>query len=746
MAEELPDFEALKRQTMMRLTELSVMDEEQRIAIFEMVKDGSLTVEEAVAEVKRTRPKIFTGLKFLGSSPALRPRKQDDAAIASVVSKAHAALKKAKPTKINLVASTLGIKLETAAEEELIENNAIHTIIHAAPVPGSSKLFAIVVLQSRMGLVFTDIVQVAKAKEAKELESVIRDRRTAARKAALAATSASSPASGSTTSEGAADASKDESRRPTLAASQPGADAQGGDDDSDELLISAHMLHYVGSAPAPKDKGEDAVLAAVEALREQVKEKRGPKAKEVTVQDATPAMLVISTEGLKIVDLASKEVVSTSFIKAISHQQVFGGKKAEFFCFIEVDDRRSAIDCHVFLCDRGVKKQADTIYNDVIIAVQEARKRLGNPFRPAASSRNQQVGGAAPILAPLQVPRRQLRPIKAIGAGQFGKVYLAAYGDEDDEEVATTTATSDPAAAGVDLRAVKLLRKSASSEDKVEFLREAETMVRLGPHENLVRLMGVVVGRLPLLVVLEYCQYGDLSDVLKACRKKGMQLRFAEQLHLIKQLASGMQYIASRGFVHMDLAARNCLLHRNSVLKVADFGLTHKHDEGKTYYKQRGVLKLSVRWLAIDAFDHKIFSEKSDVWSYGVTVWEVFTYSKQPYTGNKLQEVLKMVRGGHRLSRPSRCPEDLWRIIASCWDRDPRRRPTFRKLLRGLEQVASAHASDDALQEVRDVGGLLNQNLTEQIKVLTLKKKKKSSVADPKSALMKGLTGVVDEE
>ncbi len=130
-----------------------------------------------------------------------------------------------------------------------------------------------------------------------------------------------------------------------------------------------------------------------------------------------------------------------------------------------------------------------------------------------------------------------------------------------------------------------------------------------------------------------------------------------------QQLAAGMGYIHSKRFVHMDLAARNVLVGDGGQLKVADFGLTHPYDAGAEHYKQLGVLKLSIRWLAVDSFDHKLFGEASDVWSFGITFWEVLSGGTQPYRGMKLPEVLQRVRGGLRLSKPRSCTEDLWAIL-----------------------------------------------------------------------------------
>jgi serine/threonine protein kinase len=131
-----------------------------------------------------------------------------------------------------------------------------------------------------------------------------------------------------------------------------------------------------------------------------------------------------------------------------------------------------------------------------------------------------------------------------------------------------------------------------------------------------------------------------------------------------------MKFVASKNFVHMDLAARNVLVAPDGLLKIADFGLTHAFDEGCQYYKQLGVLKLSIRWLAIDSFDHKLFSEASDVWSWGVLLWELYSYGTQPYKGHKLPEVLRLVRSGLRLAQPKSCPASIFALMSETWNID----------------------------------------------------------------------------
>lgn len=250
-----------------------------------------------------------------------------------------------------------------------------------------------------------------------------------------------------------------------------------------------------------------------------------------------PTLLIISSEGIRIIDETSRDVVANVIIKAVSYSTEVIGKKLELFAFIEVDDRRNTKTCHVFMCEKGVKDAALAICNAVCAAfeaaVAEAKARAGNPLLPMDKVRDVVEGP----LAALQVPRKDLIAIKAIGAGQFGKVYLAS------------------GAPGFDKCAVKMLRFGASASDRMEFVREAETMVTIGAQPNIVRMIGVAVQQRPWLVILEYCLYGDLSDVVKALGRRKIALTAGEQLHVGEQLANGLAFIASKRYVALLLSA-----------------------------------------------------------------------------------------------------------------------------------------------------------------------------------------------
>lgn len=723
-----------KALTMMRPGELFSFDEDQRIAIFEMVKDGSMTIEEAHAEVKKTKPKQFE-LKFLGSMSGLAPTLKStltDEQGTKAITEAVARLKKIKApvTKVKLHCSTISCKIVEELgddENEVIENEPIEQIAYAAVDPKDKKRVAYVTSYSRLGLLWTHVFQCGKSKEALELAACINERRD------LAA----------------------ENVKKIKATGVEAMSANVDDEDEDDGgAIASFFCRYLGNVAVPEIQGDAIVKDAVTKMKDLIKEaghtnerttRRTVSAKKRLSRASmsmgaggaddglegaanTQAVLVVSSEGLKTVDEFSREVISNVIIKAISYSTEIVGKKFELFAFIEVDDRRNTKTCHVYLCEKGSKGQALDICNAVCTAfekaVEEAKARAGNPLLPMGKIRETVTGP----LAAVEIPRKELIAVKAIGAGQFGKVFLA-------------TSSVDPTVQ----RAVKMLRSGASNGDRTEFLREAETMLNIGTHANIVSFQGAAVKQRPWLVVLEYCQYGDLSDVLKALGRRKIALTLREQMGIAGQLATGMAYVSSKRFVHMDLAARNVLLGENSLIKIADFGLTHSFDSGKDYYKQLGVLKLSIRWLAIDSFDNKIFSERSDVWSYAVTMWEVFSYGLQPYRGNKLQEVLKLVRGGGRLDKPLACPQEFFESLQKCWLVNRMDRPSFNEL--EAKCAAILGVLPTTIGPVRDIGKLLNADLSKKISRMSVRVAKKGprSPEPPKGNVdEEGLTGAMD--
>ncbi|XP_036001986.1 tyrosine-protein kinase receptor TYRO3 isoform X2 [Fundulus heteroclitus] len=296
------------------------------------------------------------------------------------------------------------------------------------------------------------------------------------------------------------------------------------------------------------------------------------------------------------------------------------------------------------------------------------------------------------------VERNQLTLGKELGKGEFGSVYEGIFTQ-----------------AGVDIQvAVKTMRVGIySKQDLHEFLREAEIMKSFD-HENVVRLLGVTLKKvedspLPLpLVILPYMKHGDLRRFLIATRYGDIPMFVPYQtlLRFMTDIAAGMDYLSSKGFLHRDLAARNCMLGDNLRVCVADFGLSKKICSSD-YYRQKVVIRVPIKWMAIESLSESVYTTKSDVWSFGVTMWEIVSRGKTPYPAVHNYELLDLLASGHRLKPPEDCDPKLYEIMKSCWNSEPKLRPDFRHLLEELKGLLSELPVLEAWQEAR----YINQGL-----------------------------------
>ena len=197
--------------------------------------------------------------------------------------------------------------------------------------------------------------------------------------------------------------------------------------------------------------------------------------------------------------------------------------------------------------------------------------------------------------------------------------------------------------------------------------------------------------------------------MLRTCRAKKLPLRYAEQYYFAAQIALGMRYVSMQRLVHMDLAARNVLLSEKNVVKVADFGLTQKLAPGKTTWRLRTKMCLPQRWQSTEGMKFQVFSEKSDVWSYGVTCWEIMTYGRLPYPAVKLVKIKKHVCSGGRLEPPKGYPDSVlfWGIIEKCWKEKHQDRPTFNDLAIQMVSAGEDEEKKGGTHEMRDIGKML---------------------------------------
>jgi len=235
--------------------------------------------------------------------------------------------------------------------------------------------------------------------------------------------------------------------------------------------------------------------------------------------------------------------------------------------------------------------------------------------------------------------------------------------------------------------AVKMLKEDHTENELLGLVKEVEIMKMVGRHENIVNLLGVCSQPLgqPLLVVLEFAQLGNLREFVQKRRLPG-ELCFKQMLVNITQVARGMEYLASRHCVHRDLAARNVLVTEHGVAKVADFGLA-RDLEGGNYYRKVGEARLPVLWMSPESLFEGVSSTKSDVWSFGILIWEVVTWGERPYPGLCPSAVVELVKEGHRMERPNHCPPSLYSLMLDCWDGEECNRPDWAELVTRLQEM-----------------------------------------------------------
>ncbi|KAM0733100.1 Tyrosine-protein kinase transmembrane receptor Ror [Formica fusca] len=280
----------------------------------------------------------------------------------------------------------------------------------------------------------------------------------------------------------------------------------------------------------------------------------------------------------------------------------------------------------------------------------------------------------------LIIQRESLTFLHDIGEGCFGKVFKGEWHNGDTKEIV----------------AIKVLKDTATPETEQDFMREVDIMSTFS-HTNILSLKGMVLrdaANNPWMV-FEYMPYGDLAEVLRAnspqfrLSKPGVQSLTKNSLHWISiQIAAGMSYLSAQRFVHRDLACRNCLVGSDLVVKIADFGMS-RDIYTCDYYKIGGSRLLPVRWMSPESVMYGRFTLETDVWSFGVVLWEVFSFGKQPYYGHNNEEVVKLILQGIMLLPPDECPPVVCQIMSDCWKMEPRERIKFPDILDRLEKAQS---------------------------------------------------------
>uniref|UniRef100_A0A8C5RQE3 receptor protein-tyrosine kinase n=1 Tax=Laticauda laticaudata TaxID=8630 RepID=A0A8C5RQE3_LATLA len=276
---------------------------------------------------------------------------------------------------------------------------------------------------------------------------------------------------------------------------------------------------------------------------------------------------------------------------------------------------------------------------------------------------------------PLSYPILEWEDIKfedMIGEGNFGQVIRAMIKKD-----------------GLRMNAaIKMLKEFASENDHRDFAGELEVLCKLGHHPNIINLLGACENKGYLYIAIEYAPYGNLLDFLRKSRVLETDPAFAREhgtastltsqqlLQFASDVAKGMQYLSEKQFIHRDLAARNILVGENLTSKIADFGLSR----GEEVYVKKTMGRLPVRWMAIESLNYSVYTTKSDVWSFGVLLWEIVSLGGTPYCGMTCAELYEKLPQGYRMEKPLNCDDEVYELMRQCWRDRPYERPPFAQI------------------------------------------------------------------
>ncbi|XP_049539460.1 tyrosine kinase receptor Cad96Ca-like [Anopheles darlingi] len=296
-----------------------------------------------------------------------------------------------------------------------------------------------------------------------------------------------------------------------------------------------------------------------------------------------------------------------------------------------------------------------------------------------------------------EFPRHRLKVFNILGEGAFGQVWRCEATDIDGHE-------------GVSITAVKTLKENASEAERSDLLSELQVLKSLEPHINVVRLLGCCTEKDPIFVILEYVNMGKLQTFLRNSRVekhygnthgKSKILTSGDLTSFMFQVSRGMDFLTSRGIIHRDLAARNILITEDHTCKVADFGFARDIVTSKVY-ERKSEGRLPIRWMATESLYDNIFTVKSDIWSFGILMWEIVTLGSTPYPGIAAADVMRKVRDGYRLEKPEHCRRELYNIMFYCWASDPDERPGFPEVVEMLDRLLQTETDYIELERFPD--------------------------------------------
>ncbi|XP_035731447.1 focal adhesion kinase 1-like isoform X1 [Vespa mandarinia] len=272
---------------------------------------------------------------------------------------------------------------------------------------------------------------------------------------------------------------------------------------------------------------------------------------------------------------------------------------------------------------------------------------------------------STPATRDYEIVRNQVELGEIIGEGQFGNVHKGSYKGRDGQTLAV---------------AVKTCKVDADLATAEKFLEEAYIMQQF-EHPHIIRLIGVC-SEAPIWLVMELARLGEMRAYLQSNKHR---LDLATLLLYTFQLSTALSYLESKKFVHRDIAARNVLVSSHNCVKLADFGLS-RWVEDQSYYTA-SKCKLPIKWMAPESINFRRFTTSSDVWMFGVCMWEILMLGVKPFQGVKNNEVIRKLENGERLALPNHCPPRLYSLMSQCWSYEPSKRPTFKEIRETLHEI-----------------------------------------------------------
>ena len=333
-----------------------------------------------------------------------------------------------------------------------------------------------------------------------------------------------------------------------------------------------------------------------------------------------------------------------------------------------------------------------------------------------------------------EFPRLDISLVRIIGEGHFGEVWeakaegITAFRPKDNSELSLRSKLANiyarensgndfwvkyfrreyyPPQYSEDGRvAIKCLKPGAPENYYTDLASELKLMIHIGEHKNIVNLMGACTQRGPLWVILEFCPHGDLRRFIRTKTLLSTWDRFelsstdhicfVDMIRMSMEIAEGMIFLSMSGIIHRDLAARNILVGNNMEMKIADFGLARDIGGVEEEYNKESEAAVPVRWTAPEAMNLGTYTTASDVWSYGIVLWELFSMGQQPYGGLSNYEVKQLLERNERMNAPTNCPQNIFLLMKTTWNANVKERPDFIEVLEFLVEIRrSAYAPSD---------------------------------------------------